>query len=439
VSRRAETTTGGRDATTRHIFGQFALSVGMPDVVAPPGWRWLPLTDVARMESGHTPSRNHLEYWGGDVPWIGIRDAKAHHGQTIHETIQNTNELGIQNSSARILPEGTVCLSRTASVGYVVTMGRPMATSQDFANWICSEQIDRRFLVYLLLAEQDSLLRFASGAIHQTIYYPELKALHVCLPPLPEQQRIVAIIDEASAGLATATANAEKNLENARELFESYLGSVFARRGAAWVDKSINEVADHCLGKMLDRNKNRGDPKPYLRNLNVRWFEFDLTDVLEMRFEKNEIDRYSAIKGDLLICEGGYPGRAAIWQRDEPIFFQKAIHRVRFHAPHLNKWFLYFLYLMDSTGELHSHFTGAGIQHFTGQALAKFKLPIPPASEVVELVGKFDQLAAQSRLLENSYRKKLDQIAALKQCILQKAFSGELTSPPSQAIREAAE
>jgi type I restriction enzyme S subunit len=177
----------------------------MPSVAPPPGWRWVALTDVARMESGHTPSRRHPEYWGGDVPWIGIRDAKAHHGEAIHDTIQTTNQLGIHNSSARILPEGTVCLSRTASVGYVVTMGRPMATSQDFANWICSDQIDRRFLAYLFLAEHDSLLRFASGAIHQTIYYPELKAFHVCLPWLSEQQHIVAVLDEAFVGLATAS------------------------------------------------------------------------------------------------------------------------------------------------------------------------------------------------------------------------------------------
>src|SRR5207247_1292143 len=99
------------------IFGQFALSVGKPESTPPPGWDWVRLTDVARLESGHTPSKRHPEYWGGDIPWIGIRDAKAHHGDRIYDTIQTTNELGIQNSSARILPAGTVCLSRTASVG----------------------------------------------------------------------------------------------------------------------------------------------------------------------------------------------------------------------------------------------------------------------------------------------------------------------------------
>ena len=75
-------------------------------------------------------------------------------------------------------------------------------------------------------------------------------------------------------------------------------------------------LADLCLGKMLDKAKNRGELRPYLRNLNVRWFDFDLSDVAEMRFEEHEHERYSAKAGDVLICEGGYPGRAAIWSKD---------------------------------------------------------------------------------------------------------------------------
>jgi type I restriction enzyme S subunit len=126
------TETGGRSATTRRILPKTALAVGMPSTPAPEGRRWSPLTALARLESGHTPSRNHPEYWGGTTPWIGIQDAKANHGGRIEDTEQQTNELGIANSSARVLPENTVCLSRTASVGYVVVMGRPMATSQDF-------------------------------------------------------------------------------------------------------------------------------------------------------------------------------------------------------------------------------------------------------------------------------------------------------------------
>lgn len=191
---RAETRTGGRPATTGVIRGSYSLSVGNPETPLPQGWRWTALTDVARLETGHTPSRRHPEYWGGDVAWIGIRDATDNHGRTIDDTYQHTNELGIANSSARILPKNTVCLSRTASVGYVVVMGKPMATSQDFVNWVCSDGIDYRFLKYVLLAERNAFLRFASGTTHQTIYFPEVKAFHVALPSLSEQQAISAVL-----------------------------------------------------------------------------------------------------------------------------------------------------------------------------------------------------------------------------------------------------
>ena len=385
------TKTGGRSASLRHIMGEAALAVGMPKLAAPPGWKWVALTDVARLESGHTPSRKRSEYWGGEVPWLSIRDAKVHHAGIIHDTIEHTNELGIANSSARILPTGTVCLSRTASVGYVVIMGQPMATSQDFVNWVCSKQLEPRFLQYLLIFEGPSLTRFSSGAVHQTIYFPEVKAFHVCLPPVEEQRRIVAVLDEAFAAIATATANAEKNLANARELFSSELQHLFQVAGAAWDWKPIGQVADARLGKMLDKAKNRGVPRPYLRNLNVRWFRFDLGDLLKMPFEDSETERYSARRGDLLIVEGGYPGRSAIWDSDEPIFFQKAVHRVRFDDPRLAKLLMYMLFAQDGDGTLSRHFSGSGIQHLTGQALARIPMPIPRMRNVTKLSQKLRQ------------------------------------------------
>lgn len=191
---RVETRTGGRSATAAIIPGRAALAVGRPDLPAPDGWRWRLLTDLARLESGHTPSRKHPEYWGGATPWIGIRDATGNHGRVLHETTETTNELGIANSSARVLPAGTVCLSRTASVGFVVVMGRPMATSQDFVNWVCSDRLNNHFLKYVLLSEQAALRMFAVGSVHPTIYFPEVKAFHICMPPRDEQDRIVEIL-----------------------------------------------------------------------------------------------------------------------------------------------------------------------------------------------------------------------------------------------------
>ena len=173
---------------------------------------------------------------------------------------------------------------------------------------------------------------------------------------------------------------------------------------------------------MLDKSKNKGEPRPYLRNLNVRWFEFALTDILEMRFLPEEEARYTAVKGDVLICEGGYPGRAAIWTDDEPIYFQKALHRVRFHERERNKWFVYYLHFRDLEGTLSAHFNGAGIQHFTGEALAKFELPVPPLPEQRRIVGILDEAFDGIATAKANAEKNLQNARALFESHLHSFF-----------------
>jgi len=170
------------------------VSVGHPHTEPPKGFEWRLLSDLARLESGHTPSRSKGEYWGGGIPWIGIRDASGNHGKTIFDTEQHVSQMGLDNSSARLLPANTVCLSRTASVGYVVTMGRPMATSQDFVNWVCGPNLDHRYLHYLLMSEQEMIRRVAYGSVHPTLYYPDAKALHVCVPHVAVQRAVAEVL-----------------------------------------------------------------------------------------------------------------------------------------------------------------------------------------------------------------------------------------------------
>jgi type I restriction enzyme S subunit len=215
---------GGREASTAIIPGRCALSVNDPGTPLPAGWAWGRLSELAELGTGHTPSRKHPEYWGGDVPWIGIRDAGEHHGGVIEETAQRITELGLENSSARLLPKETVCLSRTASVGYVVKMGREMATSQDIVTWSCGDALDPNFLVKALLAEGDDIRRFGEGSTHTTIYFPEVKAFHVSLPPLPEQRRIVSKIDRLSA----KSKRARDDLDRVPQLVEKYKQAVLA-------------------------------------------------------------------------------------------------------------------------------------------------------------------------------------------------------------------
>jgi type I restriction enzyme, S subunit len=212
-------TIGGRPETTSVIPGQVVLSVGWTEMPAPPNWVWTKLTDITRLETGHTPSREHPEYWDGDIPWIGIKDARLSHGTLIQDTFQKVTQLGLDNSAARLLPAGTVCLSRTASVGYALILAREMATSQDFVSWVCSPALVPKFLMYALLAEKDSLHRFGKGTTHTTIYVPEVKAFHICLPPVEEQRRIVERLEELLSDLdagVSALARAWANLKKYR-------------------------------------------------------------------------------------------------------------------------------------------------------------------------------------------------------------------------------
>jgi len=225
---RSRTQTGGRDATRRPIAGPCSLSVLMTDDEPRHGWQWSLLTDFARLESGHTPSRKHPEYWGGEVPWVGIKDARDHHGTTITDTLEYTNALGIENSSARILPAGTVCLSRTASVGYVTLMGREMSTSQDFVNWICGDALLPEFLKFLLMSQGDEIRRFSSGSIHQTIYFPEVKAFHICHPPIAVQREICSSLERTDLEVRALAAAYEAKLSNFSDLRQSILQKAFS-------------------------------------------------------------------------------------------------------------------------------------------------------------------------------------------------------------------
>jgi|CXWL01.1.fsa_nt_gi type I restriction enzyme S subunit len=303
---------------------------------------------------------------------------------------------------------------------------------------IRAQRINTKYLCYHLNSQRtnDFINSMQKGTTRPRVTLSVVRELPIYVPPLPEQQRIVGILDEAFEGIATATANAEKNLQNARTLFESHLQSVFTQRGKGWVVRSISEIAKHSLGKMLDKAKNKGERQPYLRNSNVRWFTFDLSDLLQMPFLPQEAEKYTAVKGDVLICEGGYPGRAAIWNEEYPIYFQKALHRVRFHEPEHNKWFVYYLFAQDKSGELKQHFSGTGIQHFTGEVLARFQLPLPPLSELRRAVARFEELSAETQRLESIYQQKLAALDHLKKSLLHQAFSGQLTRDKGELIRE---
>lgn len=176
--------------------------------------------------------------------------------------------------------------------------------------------------------------------------------------------------------------------------------------GSEWKVARLGDLVESCLGKMLDQNKNKGEPYPYLGNKSVRWGSFDLNDLALMPFEDHEHERYGLKYGDLIICEGGEPGRCAIWKDEVPnMKIQKALHRVR-PKKGLNNVYLYYWFLWAGKNDrLHQYFTGTTIKHLTGKALSSVEITIPPLqiqNDIAEFLSSLDNKITLNRQLNQT-------------------------------------
>ena len=181
-----------------------------------------------------------------------------------------------------------------------------------------------------------------------------------------------------------------------------------------WKKVKLGEVAESCLGKMLDAAKNHGEYQPYLANLNVRWGGFDIDNLSQMRFEEDENERYGIKYGDLIICEGGEPGRCAIWKEQLPnMKIQKALHRVRAKKSILNNFYLFYWFLhAGKLNWLDQYCTGATIKHLPGQKLKEVVIDMPPIdiqNRIATILSRYDSLIEnyqkQIKLLEETAQR----------------------------------
>lgn len=191
-----EAVSGGLSAGRVSARDQWALP-WIPDL--PDGWMTPRICQVAKMGTGHTPSRSSEEYWiDCSIPWLTTGDVHRFRLDEIDElldTVLNISQVGLANSAAVLHPPGTVALSRTASAGFSIVMGTAMATSQDYATWTCGPKLDPRFLLWCLRAMRRDLMgRLATGSTHKTIYFPDLMSIRIPLPPLSTQLQLVASI-----------------------------------------------------------------------------------------------------------------------------------------------------------------------------------------------------------------------------------------------------
>ena len=202
----------------------------------------------------------------------------------------------------------------------------------------------------------------------------------------------------------------------------------------------LGDVADTCLGKMLDQQKNKGDYQPYLANVNVRWGGFDLESLSQMRFLKNEEERYGLKFGDILVCEGGEPGRCAIWKNQIPnMKFQKALHRVRVHQEEVDyRWLFYRFLYAKSRGEFDQYFSGTTtIKHMPRDKLVRIRFDLP---DLIYQRKVGDILSTYDDLIENNQKqiKLLEEAAQrlYKEWFVDLRFPGHETTPIVDGVPE---
>ncbi len=280
--------------------------------------------------------------------------------------------------------------------------------------------------------------KFVTGSAQPQVTITNANLIEVNLAPLNEQKRIVAKLDKLLSKVETAKARLDTIPQTLKRFRQSVLSAAVSGEltkdwraknniNQEWKDVVLSEVSTSRLGKMLDKAKNQGEKTKYLRNINVRWFLFDLNDLAELRITSIEKETLDIKNGDLLVCEGGEPGRCAVWENGKTNFtFQKAIHRVRLNENVVPKWLAFNLKKDADSQRLEDYFTGTTIKHLTGQSLKTYSFSLPPLKEQKEIVRRVEQLFKFADQIEARYNKAKQYTDKLTQSILAKAFRGEL-------------
>lgn len=281
-----------------------------------------------------------------------------------------------------------------------------------------------RYLYHFMgtAASIDWLERNAVGSTMANLSAEIVNRFPVSYPNIEVQKRIASFLENYDSLIANNKRRIELLEQSARLLFKEwfvhlrYPGHEHDKTidGAppGWSMKPLEEIADFRLGKMLDQNKNKGELRPYLANVNVRWGKIELHDLREMRFEESELETFGLQHGDIVMCEGGEPGRCAMWKDQLPgMMIQKAIHRIRAH-PETDQLYLYYsLRYLGESGRLAMLFTGSTIKHLPREKLALVKVCIPQqrlASAFAELVAPIERQIAALEAANRSAAKARD-------------------------------
>ena len=395
------------------------------------GWTTKRLEEVCEIERGGSPRpiEKFLTTSPDGINWVKIGDATVS-DKYIYKTAQKITADGVKRS--RMVHKGDFLLSNSMSFGRPYIM---KTTGCIHDGWLVlrqpTKQLEQDFLYYLLSSDElfQQFDGLAAGSTVRNLNIGLVKRVEISFPPLPEQQRIVRVLDGAFAALATAQANAEKNLQNARALFESHLHSVFTQRGKGWVDRKLHslctEITVGYVGPMAREYKETGIT--FLRSQNIRPFHVSLENVLFISREFDQKIAKSRLRsGDVAVVRTGYPGTAAVIPPSLPDANCADLVIVR-PSTEVEPQFLA-AFFNSSYGKQHvsGKVVGAAQKHFNVGAAKETVLHVPPLPEQRRIIAKFDALSAETQRLSRLYQQKLDALATLKKSLLHQAFTGQL-------------
>ena len=286
------------------------------------------------------------------------------------------------------------------------------------------------FFVYFSQSHDylESVISEATGTTRTRISRKNLSAITVPVPPLPEQRRIVAILDEAFEGIATAKGNAEKNLQNAREVFESNLNAVFSQRGEGWVEKRLGNVA----GFIDYRGRTPTKTECGLRLITAKNVKMGFIKLTPMEFvSPNSYDSWMTRGipkyGDVLFTtEAPLANIAQLDTEDKVVFAQRIIILQADHKEIISAFLKYELMSPPVQQRIHSMGTGATVKGIKARLLKQIEIHIPSLTEQRRIVAILDKLSQESQRLESIYQQKLAALDELKQSLLHQAFNGDL-------------
>lgn len=337
------------------------------------------------------------------------------------------SEAGVQ--VARTLPPKSILVSCIGNLGKIGMNTVPVAFNQQInAIHPDSGKAIPEFIFFQTLSERfrEQLEAMASGTTVPIVNKSKFNSIEIVLPPIPEQQRIVTLLDEAFDGIATARANAEQNLQNARALFESHLQSVFSQRGNGWLEKTLGNAYDvrdgtHDSPKYYDK----GFPLITSKNLKRDGLSFDDVKLINDADYRKINERSAVHKGDVLLAMIGTIGNPVVVEM-EPEFAIKNVALLKVPAGQSSHFLRYYLSSQFVVDKMQSEAKGT-TQKFVGLGyLRAFPILLPSFTEQINVVGALDDLSAETQRLESIYQRKLAALDALKKSLLHQAFSGQL-------------